>query len=302
MFAELQTQFQKQLDEHKAELQTQFQKQFDEHKADNAANQAQAVKAALEGQRLESAASEAALRTELSSLQSAFSSMQSTFSSLQSAFSSMQSTFSSLQSAFSSLQSENAVLSQKLSETVEESKQRDQEKQELIQELQTMVSSQGEKLLNIDLEEWEKVNEAMVVDLPRLQATIEELRRTQQQQLPGAAVATPAFDMSVIDTKHGALQTECRQMLAEQVKKQHAVLNQALQQVGKWVDELREKDDSQQHKLQEHADLLSTLSAAVPNSESRAASAGQRPPAPGSGAVVLADRSEERRVGKECPV
>lgn len=257
-----------------AELQTQFQKQLDEHKADNAANQAQVVKAALEAQRLElskgreeSAASEAALRTEVSSLQSEFSSMRS----------------------------EMAALTQKLSEAADQAKQRDQQ----IQELQALVSSQGEKLSNIDLMDWERVNDGMLIELPHLQATVEGLSRTQQQA-PGLGVATnaavdmSAVDMSAVDTKLGVLQTECRQMLQESEKKQDTILTQTLTRIAGWVDGLRAKDESLQRELQEHGTSLSALKArakAVPSSESRSASPGQRPPAPGSGAAILADPS-----------
>lgn len=252
-----------------AELQTQFQKQLDEHKADNAANQAQVVKAALEAQRLElskgreeSAASEAALRTEVSSLQSEFSSMRS----------------------------EMAALTQKLSEAADQAKQRDQQ----IQELQALVSSQGEKLSNIDLMDWERVNDGMLIELPHLQATVEGLSRTQQQAPGPGATTNAAVDMSAIDTKLGVLQTECRQLLQESEKKQGTIVTQALARIAGWVEDLRDKDESLQRELQEHGTSLSALKArakAVPGSESRSASPGQRPPAPGSGAATLADPS-----------
>jgi hypothetical protein len=251
-----------------AELQTQFQKQLDEHKADNAANQAQVVKAALEAQRLELskgreefAASEALLRTEVGSLRS----------------------------ENSSLRSEVATLTQKLSEIVDQGKQRDQQ----IQELQTLVSSQGEKLFSIDLTEWERVNDGMLIELPRLQATVEGLCRTQQQP-PSPSVATNSIDMSAVDTKLGVLQAECRQMLHEHEDKLGTIVTKALTQIAGWVDELRAEDDRLRRELQEHsatATCLSTLSArarAVPSSESRSASPGQRPPAPGSGAAIVA--------------
>lgn len=253
-----------------AELQTQFQKQLDEHKADNASNQAQVVKAALEAQRLElskgreeSAASEAALRTEVSWLQSEFSSMRS----------------------------EMAALTQKLSEAADQAKQRDQQ----IQELQALVSSQGEKLSNIDLMDWERVNDGMLIELPSLQATVEGLSRAQQQLAPGPAVATnAAVEMSAVDTKLGVLQTECRQMLQENEKKQEIILTHTLTRIAEWVDDLRAKDEGLQRELQEHGTSLSALKArakAVPGSESRSASPGQRPPAPGSGAAIPADAS-----------
>lgn len=249
-----------------AELQTQFQKQLDEHKADNAANQAQVVKAALEAQRLElskgreeSAASEALLRTEVGSLRS----------------------------ENSSLRSEVAELTQKLSEVADQGKKRDQQ----IQELQTLVSSQGEQLLSIDLTEWEKLNEGMLIELPNLQATVEGLCRTQQQP-PGPSVATDAIDMSAIDTKLGVLQAECRQMLHEHEDKLGTIVTKALTRIAGWVDELRAEDESLRRELQEHsAACLSTLSArarAVPSSESHSASPGQRPPAQGSGAAIIA--------------
>ncbi|KAK1832728.1 hypothetical protein QBC39DRAFT_67019 [Podospora conica] len=265
-----------------AELQTQFQKQLDEHKADNAVNQAQVVKSALEAQKLElskdreeARANEAALRNEVSSLQSEVSSLRSEAS--------------VLRDETSSLRSAVAALTQKLNEFVDQSKQRDQQRDQQLEEVQTLVSTQGEKLSNIDLMDWERVNDGVTIELPSLQAKVDGLFDAQQHR-PGSAVGTNGVDAKVIDMKLGMLQTECRKMLQEHQDKQETMNNMVLGKVAEWVDELRAKDDSLQRDLSAlSSSLQAELARVRAPANSRSASPGQRPPAPGSGAATPAE-------------